>query len=130
MSRQTQGLTRRERLARLKSDIEMRRFSAFRQTVEAARLRIAAVEQDLQRLYDTETDFSVSEARLANAIAQELSRALLKAERDLQQMLPGFEAARIRAQREFGRAEVLKTLQVQSGLEDRLIATRKREPQA
>lgn len=110
MSRQADALAALGRLAQIRSDLEMRRFSAFRQHVEAARERIASLEQDLQALYQQDASFSVAEARLANALAQDHSRALIKAERDLGQILPGYEAARAQAVREFGRVEVLKSL--------------------
>lgn len=125
MSRQTDALSRLERLARLKSDLEMRRFSAFRLHVEAARARITALEQEVQSLYDLPDDFSVAGARLTNALAQGHSRALLRAEGELAQMLPGFDAARVRAQREFGRAEVLGSLRQQSREADRAAREKK-----
>lgn len=114
MNRRTEALARLEQLARLKSDLEMRRFSAFRQSVEAVRARIASIERELRGLYEAPDAFSLSEARLANALAQVHTRALLQAERELSQMLPAFDAARARAQREFGRAEVLGALRRKS----------------
>lgn len=116
MSRNTDSLTGLERIARLKSDLEMRRFAAFRAHVEAARARIGQIERDLDALYQTDAPFSVAEARLVNALAGEQSRALLTAERDLERMLPGFEQARQAAAREFGRAEAVH------GLREDLIA--------
>lgn len=41
MSRKSDALDRLERVARLKSDIEMRRFSAFRSHLVAARERVS-----------------------------------------------------------------------------------------
>ena len=63
-------------------------------------------------------DKSAAKARMANAgvplvpgyHGDDQDDALLRAEADLRQMLPGFEAARALAKREFGRVEVLKTL--------------------
>lgn len=98
-----------QRLAQLKSDLEMRRFSAFRSRVEVAQAQIRAIEQDLRDIYDANGDFTIEEARLANALASERSRALLRAELALQQMLPGFEMARQAALHEFGRVEVLRS---------------------
>ena len=110
MSRQTDALAGLGRIARLKADLEMRRFAAFRAHVEAARQRIGQLEEELQALYRAEEAFSVSEARLVNALARDRSMALLGAERDLERMLPGYEQARQAAAREFGRAEAVSAV--------------------
>lgn len=110
MTRRTDALGRLEQVARLKSDIEMRRFSAFRAHLVAARERVSRLEDDLQAIYDSDSSFSVTGARLTNAIACEKSRALMVAEKEVEQMLPAFDAARQRAVRKFGRAEVLKDM--------------------
>lgn len=99
-----------QRLAQLKSDLEMRRFSAFRSRVEVAQAQIQRIEQDLRDIYASKGEFSIEEARLANALAGERSRALLRAELALEQMLPSFEVARQAAVREFGRVEVLRSV--------------------
>ena len=99
-----------QRLAQLKSDLEMRRFSAFRSRVEVAQAQIRRIEQDLRDIYASKGEFSIEEARLANALAGERSRALLRAELALEQMLPSFELARQAAVREFGRVEVLRSV--------------------
>lgn len=114
-----------QRLAQLKSDLEMRRFSAFRSRVEVAQAQIQAIEQDLRDLYNSNCDFSIEEARLANALAGERSRALLRAELALQHLLPGFEVARQAALREFGRVEVLRS--VRQGLIDQKAQDRRRK---
>lgn len=110
MSRRTDDLSRLQRLAQLKSDLEMRRFSAYREHVVAARARINGIEQELQAVFASSNAFSLAEARLANALAGEYSRTLVRAEGELQQMLPGFELARRAALHEFGRVEVLKSI--------------------
>lgn len=99
-----------QRLAQLKSDLEMRRFSAFRSRVDVAQAQIRAIEQDLRDIYASKGEFSIEEARLANALAGERSRALLRAELALEQMLPSFEVARQAAVSEFGRVEVLRSV--------------------
>ena len=67
----------------------------------------------------------VTKGALTNAIACEKSQALLTAEADLQRLLPGFDAARQRAMREFGRAEVLKNLHASSAEGDQADRIRK-----
>lgn len=110
MKKQIERLKSLERIARMKSDLEMRRFSAFRANVSAAQGRIAALHAELQDLYDSPAVFTIAEARLANALAQEGVTALRAEEMGLERMMPGFEAARAAAVREFGRADVLRRL--------------------
>lgn len=110
MSRTTDRLEQLQKLAKLRSDMEMRRFSAFRHHVEAMRARIDGLQNDLAALYQVEDAFSVSQAKLVNTMAGDIARQTLHAETELSQMLPGFEAARQDAVREFGRADVLKRL--------------------
>ena len=69
MSRKTDALGKLERIARLKSDLEMRRFSAFRAHLIAARERVTRIEGELEAIYRSDSPFSVNEARLTNAIA-------------------------------------------------------------
>ncbi|RCW82872.1 hypothetical protein [Paracoccus lutimaris] len=114
MSRKTDGLGKLERVARLKSDLEMRRFSAFRAHLIAARERVEHLGDELEAVYRSDSPFSVAEARLTNALAGEKSRALMRAEAELAQMMPGFEIARRGAVRAFGRAEVLRDLREES----------------
>lgn len=116
-------LKRLEELARLRSDIEMRRFSAFRANVAAARDRIEGINQDLGRLYQVPDEFTVANAKLTNALTLDKLHTLRIEEQQLQRMLPGFEAARAAAVKEFGRCEVIGQLR------DRLIAERKRDRQ-
>lgn len=114
-----------ERLARLKSDIEMRHFSAWRAQLVAAEARVAELRAELEHIHDTDAAFSVAEARLANALAAECGRALQRAEDDLDRMRPGFDAARAAAMREFGRSEVLSALLARAEAERRLQAARR-----
>ena len=119
MSRKTEMLGKLERVARLKSDLEMRRFSAFRAHLMAARERVGKLGDELEAVYRSDSPFSIAEARLTNALAGEKSRALMRAEAEVAQMMPGFEIARRGAVRAFGRAEVLKDLGKTATDEDR-----------
>lgn len=125
MSRKTDTLGKLERVARLKSDLEMRRFSAFRAHLMAARARVAHLEDELEAVYRSDNAFSVAEARLTNALAGEASRALIQAEGELSRMLPGFEKARQSAVRAFGRAEALNELRNAAHDADRLVRARR-----
>lgn len=123
MSRTTDRLEQLRQLAKLRSDMELRRFSAFRNHVTAMRDKIDGLQQDLAALYDVDAAFSVPEAQLVNAMAGDLARQMIRTETELQQMLPGFEAARQDAVREFGRADVLKQIR------KNLIAEQKQQAQ-
>ncbi|AGT07455.1 hypothetical protein [Paracoccus aminophilus] len=101
------ALARLERLARLRSDIEMRRFSAFRTSVEAARGRISAREEELGALFRSDAPFSLAEARLTNAMTIDHLREIRREEEELRRILPRYETARQAALRAFGRAEVM-----------------------
>lgn len=125
MSRKTDTLGKLERVARLKSDLEMRRFSAFRAHLMAARARVAHLEDEHETVYRSDNPFSVAEARLTNALAGETSRALIRAEGELSRMLPGFEKARQSAVHAFGRAEALKDLRSVSREGDKLAHARR-----
>ena len=125
MSRKTEMLGKLERVARLKSDLEMRRFSAFRAHLMAARARVEDLGDELEAVYRSDSPFSVAEARLTNALAGETSRALIKAEDELARMLPGFERAMQSAARAFGRAEALKNLRSAARDDDKLDQARR-----
>ncbi|RDW12376.1 hypothetical protein [Paracoccus thiocyanatus] len=119
MNRNRHALAGLERIARLKSDLEMRRLAAFRAHVEAARHRIDELEAELDAIYRADGAFSIAQARLTNAMAGERSRALLAAEHELDRMLPGFEQARQVAARAFGRAEAVHALRMELLAQDR-----------
>ncbi|MGA0613259.1 hypothetical protein [Paracoccus sp. KR1-242] len=125
MSHIGESIARLADLARLKSDLEMRRFAAYRAHVEAARARITTLTEELQALYDSEAAHSLSGARLANALAGDRSRALGRAEVELEQMMPGYQAARGAALREFGRVQALEDLHARETDARRLKVQRK-----
>ncbi|WP_312530312.1 hypothetical protein [Paracoccus sp. (in: a-proteobacteria)] len=110
MRQSPSALKKLGKLAKVKSDLEMRRFSAFRLQVEAARARIADLEARLQQLYRPAEVFSVAQARLTNALTIELVRSISAEKASLEQMLPRFEVARQHAMREFGRVQVIDEL--------------------
>ena len=114
-----------ERLARLKSDIELRHFSAWRAQLVAAEARIAALHAELEHIHDSDAAFSVPQARLANALAAECGRAIQRAEDELERMRPGFDAARAAAIREFGRSQVLSALRLRAEADRRMQAARR-----
>lgn len=113
-----------QKISKLRSDLEMRRFSAYRASVVSAQARIAVLERSLQELYQASQDFSISDARLMNALAGEKMRALQREGAQLRQMMPGYEAARQRAIQEFGRTEALRQIDRKMKEDERLIRQR------
>lgn len=99
-----------ERVARLISERELRQFSALSNHVNASRKHVGDLRNLLEQSYRSDIPLSVAEARIANAQAGRAARELLRAEHDLSQMMPGFERARQKAARAFGRAEALREL--------------------
>lgn len=110
MTRQLKSLAGLERVAKLRSDIEMKKFSIFRAKVAATQSRIAQIEQQLQGYYDVPSALTIDEARLTNALTVETLQTLVREQAHLQRMLPAFELARSAATKEFGRVQVLQQL--------------------
>ena len=99
------------KIARLKADRELKKFAAFRQHFDRAQQRVDGLQDDLARTYASEAPFTIPEARLASLQAARSARDLAQAVAELRRMQPKFDLARRAASREFGRAEVLKSLQ-------------------
>ncbi|RNF32906.1 hypothetical protein [Paracoccus methylarcula] len=99
-----------ERIARLKAERELRKFAAFNEHMQAARLRAGHLREVLEQSYRSDAPLSLPEARLANAQASRAARELRVADRELERLTPRFEQARRAAVREFGRAEALREL--------------------
>ncbi len=110
MSRTIAALGKLQAVARLKADIELRRFSAYRSQVVAAEQRLEAGRQDLAAAASSSPGASLDEWRVAHALVGYRAEALTRAQVDLDAMRPGYEAARQTAARAFGRAEALRAL--------------------
>ncbi len=110
MNRQIKALAQLQKLAQLRSDLEMRSFSVFRAHVAAAQARLGMLEDDLQQLYHVTDAFTIAGARLTNALTTDKVHEIRREEALLRQMQPRFESARQKAMREFGRAQVLQQM--------------------
>ena len=99
-----------KRLAELKSELELKRLSAFTAHVAAARQQISDAETAIGKCYASDAPLSIAEARVASLQAGDLARRAEQARGDLQRMLPRLEVARQKAAREFGRASALRGL--------------------
>lgn len=103
-------LARLERIARLKSERELRKFAAINAHMVAAQQRVMMMRQMLEQSYRDQAPLSVSDMRIETAQAGRIARELWTAEQDAERLKPGFERIRQAAAQEFGRAEVLKEL--------------------
>lgn len=125
MTKQMKALSALEQVAKLRSDIEMKKFSIFRAKVVAVQARIAQLEDQLQRYYTVPVAFSLEEARLTSALTVETLQSLAREKSHLERMLPAFELARAAATKEFGRVQVLRQLGKDLVKERDLVARRK-----
>lgn len=103
-------LARLERVARLKADMELKRFAAFRRHVAGLHAESQRLEAELLAEAARGAPASVVEARMAHALTRHTAGERLAVEGELDRLTPAFEAARQAAVREFGRAEVIAEL--------------------
>lgn len=114
MVKKAQELKRLEQVARLKAELELKKFAAFSAHVTAARERVEGARVALIQCYDAVAPLGVAEARAANAQAGRSARDIARAEAELARMMPRFDVARQAAAREFGRAEALYDLSLKA----------------
>lgn len=98
-------------LAKIRADLELKRFSALRQHVTVLTAQKDRLERDLAACYNTNAPLDLSQARLAAAMARQTTRHLSATEDEIARLRPRFEQVRAQASRAFGRAEVLADLE-------------------
>ena len=103
-------LDRLAKLAEIRSDIELKRFAAFRRHVDTLAMQQAEHRVRIGHLFAQEEAFSVDAVRLASLEAGRLAREISRLDTELDRLRPGFEVARDRALREFGRVRALERL--------------------
>ncbi len=116
MRKKTQMLTRLAKLAEIRSDVELKRFAAFRRHVDTLAAQQNEQRDRLGHIFAQDEAFSIEGARLASIEAGRLAREMARLEAELDRIRPGFDAARSRAMREFGRVRALE--QLAEGLRD------------
>lgn len=110
MKKKIQMLTRLAKLADMRADIELKRFAAFRNHVDAVGRQLTEHQNRLGHLFAQDDAFLVAGARLASMEAGRLASEIGRLDAELVRLRPGFDAARDRAMREFGRARALEQL--------------------
>ncbi|MDO5657945.1 MAG: hypothetical protein Q4G36_06445 [Paracoccus sp. (in: a-proteobacteria)] len=110
MVRRAEQLAALHRLAKLRMDREIKRFAAFRDHMAMLQSQIGQADEGLDQLFRRAQPFSVDEAQMANRTARQLTIMALQARAEQARLQPGFDEARDRAMREFGRSQVLQQL--------------------
>ena len=110
MKKSAKQLEQLARLAQIRSDAELKRFAAFRAHVDSIAVQSQQMRERLGTVYARVEAFSIAEARLANQEAGRLALGAARLDAELERLRPGFDIARQRAVREFGRVQVLKRL--------------------
>lgn len=109
MSRRSQQLAALEKLSRLRADLELRRFSAYREQFAALQSRVEGMRADLSAVA-ADPAATVEDWRTTHALAGYRAAALIRGEAELERLRPGFEAVRRKAAVAFGRAEAMAAL--------------------
>lgn len=125
MSRRTDQLGQLARLARIKADAELRRYSAYRAHADAMQRQVDALRADLSEAIATPASDAPEQWRLTAALVAYRTGEAQRGEAALARMKPGLEVAQQAAARAFGRAEALVQLQSLARENERKEAERK-----
>ena len=103
-------LGRLERVARLKADVELKRFAAFRRHVAGLQADADRIAAGIIAEAARGAPASVDEARLAHAITRQMAGERIAVEGEIDRLRPAFDTARQAAAQAYGRAEVIAAL--------------------
>ena len=110
MSRKADRLRALERIARVKADRELHRFTLYRTQAETMRQQVETIRAELvEAMRPPEAD-GLAPWRLASALVGYRAAQLHRAEVAFDRMKPGLDAARAAAAQAFGRVEALAEL--------------------
>lgn len=119
-------LQKLRRVAQIKSDLEMKKFSALRAHVVALQSRKLDLERQLADCFAAQQAFSLAEARLANTTARQTVQAIAATQVDLNRIAQRFSSARQAAARAFGRCRALEEFETKARLDERDLRTVRR----
>ena len=125
MSRRADQLGQLARLARIKADADLRRYSAYRAHADAMQRQVDALRAELSEAIATPVTDALDQWRLTTALVAYRTGQAQRGEVALGRMKPGLEAARQAAALAFGRAEALAQLQRLTLAEERQRKERK-----
>lgn len=118
MKKTAKQLEQLERLAQIRSDMELKRFAAFRVHMDSLAAHSLQMREKLKVAYAYNAAFSVPEAQLANREAGRLAMSAAQLQTEIDRLRPSFDVARQRALREFGRVQVLRNLVTEAHVAD------------
>lgn len=98
------------RIARLRADLELRRYAGYRSHAEAMRRHVGEAREELAAAMAAPASDALDQWRLATALVGYRAGQLHQAEEALLRMQPALDAARAAAATAFGRAEAIAQL--------------------
>ncbi len=110
-----------ERVARLRSDMELRKFAAFRAHISALNMRIDTLRAALATGLAEDVSTDLTQMRTAAMRAGCDIRQLMDAQHELASLSDRFERSRNAAAREFGRARVVGQLRERALRDERAV---------
>lgn len=119
MSRRSDQLRALARLARMRADLELRRYAAYRAQADEMRRHVDTIRDELHAAMTTPAGDALDQWRLTTALVGYRAGRLHRAEDGLARMQPAMDAARKNATVAFGRAEALVQLQRMTVAKDR-----------
>lgn len=119
MSRRSDQLRALARLARMRADLELRRYAAYRAQADEMRRHVDTIRDELHAAMTAPAGDALDQWRLTTALVGYRAGRLHRAEDGLARMQPALAAARKNATVAFGRAEALVQLQRMTVAKDR-----------
>ena len=126
MSRRTDQLGKLARIARLKADADLRRYSAYRAHADAMQQQVDAIRAELAEAIAAPVSDALEQWRLTTALVAYRTAEAQRSEVALARMKPGLDAAHRAAVLAFGRAEALLQMQRLALAQERTEAERRR----
>ena len=126
MSRKTDQLGKLARIARLKADADLRRYSAYRAHADAMQQQVDAIRAELAEAIAAPVSDALEQWRLTTALVAYRTAEAQRSEVALARMKPGLDAAHRAAVLAFGRVEALLQVQRLTLTQERTEAERRR----
>lgn len=125
MSRKTDQLGKLARIARIKADADLRRYSAYRAHTDAMQRQVDAIRAELTETIAAPVPDALDQWRLTTALVAYRAGEAQRSEVALARMKPGLDAAHRTAVVAFGRAEALLQLRQLNLAQERKEAERR-----
>lgn len=126
MSRRTDQLGKLARIARLKADADLRRYSAYRAHADALQRQVDAIRAELAEAIAAPVSEAPDQWRQTTALVAYRTAEAQRSEAALARVRPGLAAAYRAATLAFGRAEALLQVQRLTLAQEKTDAERRR----